>query len=506
MITRFRTVLSLALILFATGCWVEPDNSSPPIPFLTEQFINIPTATLTDVPTPPTAPTATQGVTFPTLEATEVIPAFPYSEIHPSYEITATLDYSIHRLYVTERITYPTNENTPQELLLVVDPSRHTGVFELGHISDHRGRELTEFALDSGYLYIPTESIAVDDRLLSFRIDYTLNLPSQPSKNGYTKNQTNLGDWYPFIPPYHDHYGWLAYEPSTVGEHLVYDAADFDIFLRIVNAPKDIVVAASAQPESVDGTEYNFKLHFARSFSISISPFYQTLSASVGNIVVNSYFFKQDEQAGEAVLQASTAALELFQKEFSPYPFKSLSIVEAEFLDGMEYHGLYFLGQEYYREYAGSPRSYLVSLAAHETAHQWWYGTVGNDQAMEPWLDESLCTYSELIFYERYFPDLRDWWWQYRALRFRPDGWVNANIYQYGNFRSYVDAVYLRGAIMLDQVRITMGEEAFFESLRNYLAENTNKIATRQSFFESFKLDTADNLRSITQMYFLPSE
>jgi hypothetical protein len=33
--------------------------------------------------------------------------------------------------------------------------------------------------------------------------------------------------------------------------------------------------------------------------------------------------------------------------------------------------------------------------AAHETAHQWFYSLVGNDQARDPWLDEGLATWAE---------------------------------------------------------------------------------------------------------------
>ena len=37
-------------------------------------------------------------------------------------------------------------------------------------------------------------------------------------------------------------------------------------------------------------------------------------------------------------------------------------------------------------------------LAAHETGHQWWFERVASDEAKEPWLDEALTTYSELVF------------------------------------------------------------------------------------------------------------
>ncbi|MGH3981306.1 MAG: M1 family aminopeptidase [Pseudonocardiaceae bacterium] len=42
-------------------------------------------------------------------------------------------------------------------------------------------------------------------------------------------------------------------------------------------------------------------------------------------------------------------------------------------------------------------RSQLRALVAHEVAHQWVYSLVGNNQAENPWLDESLATFGEGI-------------------------------------------------------------------------------------------------------------
>ena len=35
---------------------------------------------------------------------------------------------------------------------------------------------------------------------------------------------------------------------------------------------------------------------------------------------------------------------------------------------------------------------------AHEIAHQWFYGVVGNDQIRYPWLDEGLCRFAEYLY------------------------------------------------------------------------------------------------------------
>src|SRR5262249_53067531 len=38
---------------------------------------------------------------------------------------------------------------------------------------------------------------------------------------------------------------------------------------------------------------------------------------------------------------------------------------------------------------------YPQFLVAHETAHQWFYSLVGNDQARDPWLDEGLASWAQ---------------------------------------------------------------------------------------------------------------
>ena len=80
--------------------------------------------------------------------------------------------------------------------------------------------------------------------------------------------------------------------------------------------------------------------------------------------------------------------------------------MQADLNDGQEYDGLVFLATKFYNEYDDSARSNLVAIGVHEIAHQWWFGLVGNDQAMEPWLDEAMAVYSEAIFYQIYLSQL----------------------------------------------------------------------------------------------------
>jgi aminopeptidase N len=312
-------------------------------------------------------------------------------------------------------------------------------------------------------------------------------------------------DWYPFIPPYVAGQGWLAHTPGYYGEHLAYDTADFSVNLKLVDPNANLVVAASA-PERRDGEWRRYQHSNARNFALSISPYYQVVSNTVGGVTITSYAFPAQEAANQAVLQTTSQALELYSRLLAPYPHPHLSVVEADFLDGMEYDGLYFLSKGFYNLYAGTPDAYLVSIAAHETTHQWWYGLVGNDQALEPWLDEALCTYSEAIYYENYYPEALKWWWDYRVNYYQPHGWVDDSIYNpHGEaqaYRAYRDAVYLNGARFLDDLRKLVGDQAFFAFLKDYLTKNTGQITSADEFFSILQEHTRADIQPLLDTYF----
>jgi len=225
---------------------------------------------------------------------------------------------------------------------------------------------------------------------------------------------------------------------------------------------------------------------------------------------IHSYFFPYDTHSGQEVLNNTADAMQLFSQLLTPYPHPSLSVVQADFLDGMEYSGLFFLSNGFYNLYDGTPQGYLTFIAAHETAHQWWYGVVGNDQALEPWLDEALCTYMEHVFYENVYADystgssqsMLDWWWYYRINFYNPTGWVDGTIYDYDRFLAYRDSVYLNGANFLEELRLLIGDEAFFAFLRDYARQNSGRVASSADFFTILDGHTDENLDGLLGKYF----
>jgi aminopeptidase N len=261
------------------------------------------------------------------------------------------------------------------------------------------------------------------------------------------------------------------------------------------------VVAASSQP-TVAGEWLHYEYLSARNFAWSVSHLYKVATRQVGTVTVKAYTFPVHAGAGEAALQTTVEALTLYSRLLGDYPRESLSVIEADFLDGMEYDGLYFLSKGFYNLYSGTPGEYLIAIAAHETAHQWWYARVGNDQAIEPWLDEALCTFSERLYYENVHPEAMEWWQQYRVNYWEPKGWVDGTIYNPEGYRAYRDAVYLNGAVFLGELRGEIGEQAFMDFLKAYIQENDGQIATADDFFAILEGYSRSDLTPLIEQYF----
>jgi hypothetical protein len=461
----------------------------------------IPATLSVSVPTRSPLPAAT----FPApLSAPTLLP-------YPQYKLDVWMDYATHYLRVEETIVYPnqTGGNLP-ELVLAVLPNDWP-LFMLTSLRVD-GADSTAHTLSGERLTIPLFQPLAPDGVVTLSLRYDLSLPpiaaselqqGRPQVYGYSPRQINLIDWYPFIVPYEPGQGWLLPPPTLFGEYLAYEVADFDVTLHFPDSNAIPVIAASGveQPAS-DPSTRRYRLEHGRSFAISASPNFQVASQVVAGMTVSSYFFPENQPAGQAVLAVSAQALQIFNDRFGPPPHPTLRAVQGDFADGMEASAFYWLGQGYYNRYDGTPKNYLTIISAHETAHQWWFERVGNDQMLEPWLDESLAAYSERIYYETAHPDLLNWWWDYRIERYSPIGWVDMPVTDAPYYEAYRQAVYLNGAKFMESLRRRLGDEAFFVFLRAYASQMTSRRATADDFFNILRQQTTADFSDLLSVYF----
>jgi hypothetical protein len=529
---KIRTLRALSVLcglFFLASCTLpsgDPPASSPTINLVTanpnasatatpfqpvvESFTPLPTLTflpsLTPLPTltPSTTPSPTST---PSLTATSAPPSEPETpetseplpaSSRPQYTFHVLFDYSGRQLAVDETIRY-TNQTgiTMFDLVLAVESNLTPNSFSLETL--FLDGVAPNYTLDGHRMTVTLPQVLSPGGTVNLSMRYRLAIPPKHFNHpyGYLGYQINLTEWYPFVVPYDS--GWVLHDPWAFGEHLVYDSADFEVNMKVLD--EGITVAASA-PAEENGEWTRYRLYGARTFVFSASDQFMISESAVGSVVIRTYYFPIHAGAGEGMLNAAVQAVGLFDVKFAPYPYESLSVVETESPDGQEYDGLVFLSSDFYDQYGGSNRSNMVSIGVHEIAHNWWFGLVGNDQALEPWLDETMAVYSERIFYEFTNPGYGDWWWNFRVNYFSPSGWVDTSIYEGGTFRGYTNAAYLTGAYFMEDLRVRMGDQDFYRFLKDYASRYSYKRATGAEFFAVVRENTNANIDDLIGAYF----
>lgn len=479
-------------------------NAATPTPFQPSGQVNTPVPTFTPSPIPSATFTPTATVTSPPASPTVASdsptsppPTAPTSS-RPNYILYATLDFSNRTVAVDQTIRYPNRTgSTLNELVFSVQPNLYTNAFALNSISQD-GSALTSYTLSGQRLTVNLNQPLASGAATTISLNFNLNIPAKNANDvfGYDFNQINLTDWYPFIVPYRG--GWILHDPMPWGEHLVYDSCDVELNIK---TDSGVVLAVGASPEA-NGEWTRYRMYGARTLALSASNEFLVAETTLGNVSIRSYYFNGYKSAGDDMLIYASEAVETYSAQFAPYPHQTLAVVQTDMDDGQEFDGLIFLSTDFYGQYNGTARSNLTTIGVHEIAHQWWYSLVGSDHALEPWLDEALSTYSERIFYENNYPANVSWWWQFRIDFFKPSGYVDATIYDYGTFRAYTNAVYFRGAYFLDELREQMGYGNFSKFLKAYAARFANGHATSADFFALARETVNINYDTLIAKYF----
>jgi hypothetical protein len=483
----------------------DPNASPTPTPFQpsSQDDTRVPTFTPAPAASATLAATSTPQPTFTPLPPTQTPPtgnpsAPPSTSARTNYIMYADLDFNSRTLAVDETIRYYNNTGAAlTDIVLSVQPNRYGNSFILNSISQD-SVTLTNYSLHDQRLTVSLPQALQPNSATTLILNFKINIPAKRGDGlfGYDFNQINLIDWYPFVVPYNN--GWILHDATSFGEHLVYDSSDIELNIK---ADSDVVLAASA-PAEQNGEWTRYRLYGARTFTLSASDEFLVSESAVGSIAIRSYYFDGYKAAGESILYSAVQAVNLYSAKFAPYPYETLAIVQADIHDGQEYDGLVFLATDFYSQYGGGARNNLTTIGVHEIAHQWWFGLVGNDQALEPWVDEMMATYSERIFYEYHYPRYGDWWWQYRVDYFGPAGYVDTSVYNGGTFRSYTNAVYLNGAHFMEELRVRMGEDDFFRFLKDYAARYSRGHVSGYEFFAVVRANTDADISDLIDEYF----
>jgi len=487
-----KSIILVLLMVFLFSCSaVEEEQPTP---------TNAPSETATSTPTdaPTTAPSPTPTAT-----------PLPLDGQQTQYDIELTINYYNRFVTATSSALYTNKTQSPiNEMIFIIYPTIFQNAIYVKTIELGDGTPVSNFRWDGHRMVIPLETPLPPGEQIEFVHEFDLYMPNRAGTFGQTDHQLNLSYWFPMIPP-RTELGWDYYEISLVnsqfiGENFFFENADFNVRLAFTDRAENMKVAAGVLPrEENDALVYEMKL--GRTFTLSISDVYVIAEREVLGTKILSYTYPEEAFAGEAAADLAADAIQLFIDYYGPVMRDLVSIVEADFEHNMEFDGLIMINRGIFMFYNNTPETNLTIITPHEVSHQWFYSLVGNNQAMEPWLDESIATYSEALFYEHYHPDLLSWWWTNRVDGHSPAGFVDNTIYLEDGYTAYRNSVYLNGAHFMQDLRDTIGDEAFFEFIKTYALENRYQIATSEDFFSILARFTDEDLTPVVDQYFANS-
>ena len=436
---------------------------------------------------PATESVATPPTDEPTPDRCDSDDERPARRIRASVQI----DYEMKTVEVAETIRFRNRETSPlDEIVLDVQTNQWEDSFELMELTVNDEPATHDLNLNRLSIAL-AEPLAIGCWLefaLKFRLqpaEIRDGLRSYRGFFGYSPRQINLGHFLPTVAARLEE-EWRIHDPIGIGEQVVYDVADWDVRVEVLNSADSVVLAAPGTVKALGSGLWEITLPDSRDFALSVSEEFVVSELQVAdNLTVEVYAFADAQinanglrlDGAGHVLQEAKKALELFGQIFGPYSRDRFVIVQGDFPDGMEFTGLAFVGGAWFYRFDGTQNNYLTLISVHEIAHQWWYAKVGNDSALNPWLDEALSTYCEYLFIEKHYPADKNWWWTFRVAGYFPQGMVDSTVYEFDTAREYINAVYLRGVQMVHNLRVDIGDDAFFELLRAYLSAGDGRIA-----------------------------
>jgi len=416
---------------------------------------------------------------------------------HLQHVVTATLDYEAKALEVAQSVYFRNETQVAlNDLVFDIQANIWPGAFSLSNLT--LLGKAAGFSLDRNRLIVALPALLNPGCSVTVDLQFSLAVPrigtglnSFKGFFGYGERQINLGHWLPTVAP-HLNNEWAIHDPSQIGEQVVLEQADWDVTFNVDNAPPDLVLAAPGTGEKLTDSRWHHVHHSARDFALSLSEQFQMSQAHTESGVIVELYHYPDAQRivtegvvnGAAhTLSEAVRSMEQYESLFGSYPYERMVIIQGDFPDGMEFSGFVFVSTAWFYGFEGGADNFLTVITVHEVAHQWWYARVGNDAALTPWLDEALTTYSEYVYFEEFYPELKDWWWSFRVGWYNPQGEVDSNVYEFETVRDYINAVYLRGAQLLHNLREDLGTDEFFNLLAAYAQAADGEIISSDMFW-----------------------
>ena len=364
------------------------------------------------------------------------------------------------------------------------------------------------------------------------------------SRLGHVKQSYMITQWYP-KPAVYDKKGWHPMPYLDQGEFY----SEFGSFDVSITLPENYIVGSTGDLQNQEEIE---KLNNLSLITDTISKFSTDMSFPESSIKKKTLRYKQDNihdfgwfadkrfnvLKGEVQLPHSKDTViiwtmftnneaELWKESIEymhdalyyyslwngDYPYKNCTAVDGTISagGGMEYPNVTVIGE--------SGNAYaLEEVIMHEVGHNWFYGILGNNERIHPWMDEGINSHNELRYMRIKYPEYNMLVEQlgykaskildlhrynhkqtYGELIYMLNAWtakdqpIELSSEQYTPM-NYGGIVYSKSAIVFDYLMSYLGEEMYDKCIKTYFERWKYKHPHPKDLKKVFEEVTGKNL------------
>ena len=328
------------------------------------------------------------------------------------------------------------------------------------------GRPQT-FKMEETILEVRLDKPILPAAKVVFEMEFEAQVPLQIRRSGRdnptTKVRYSMSQWYPKICEY-DYEGW--HPTPYVGREFYGVWGDFDVTISI---DKTYILGGTGYLQNSNQTGYGYETpgskvnrpagdklnwHFiaptVHDFMWAADPDYVHVSRKLKDSIIFHVLYKPTNataQQWENLLNMAEKALPYIEKTFGPYPYKQYSFIHGG--DG---------GMEY-------PMATLIigpGAAVHEWMHSWYYGMLGTNESLYPWMDEGFTQYAEervtaFLMDSKVFPYADEYAGYFNLAKSGREEPLSTHADHYNTNFAYGAAVYSKGAVFMEQLGYIVG-------------------------------------------------
>lgn len=377
------------------------------------------------------------------------------------------------------------------------------GITEITNVNDSRSGELEveRDREDDSVVWLKLDKELKPGSEMKLSYDFVAKIPDNPDRFGFANDIYNVTNFYPILAEYVGG-GWSHAGYITIGECFYSEISNYNVRLTV---PEGYTVASTGETKGStpkDGKlTYTFEAPYVRDFVFCASKVFANVQREVEGVKVNLFYNKENppgkdmDKVTDITFKSAENSFKAFGEAFGKYPYAELDIIITPMgAGGMEYPNLIIItdyvcsiGFSMYSEY-----DQLETVVCHEIAHQWFMGIVGSNSGEEPWLDESMASYAEIVYYEFIGGELETkqtaGFSKGRASivrKWKDSDKLDKAYSEFNGDSDYTMKVYVDGKAVLYQMEEILGREKFHGIIRGYVKRNAFKNASTKDFLKA---------------------